>query len=155
MRSLFIISAMLTGQFFFSDGPITKFIDPTGTYTLMGTVKKNQVISHSGEIRVRLLDSGKLAICFYMNKGYPGYQSGSFIDTLPYIENAARYTSPADTNCTIVFQFTLRAVEIMALYNTPQCTCGFGAGVITAAVFDKSSGDKPVIQDLAAHRISS
>jgi hypothetical protein len=155
MRSLFIIFAMVTGQFLFSDESVTKFIDPTGTYTLVGKVKKNLVVSHSGEIRVRLLDSGKLAICFYMNKGYPGYQSGSFIDTLPYIENAARYTPPTDTNCTIVFQFTLRAVETMALYNAPQCNCGLGAGVITAAIFDKSSGDKPIIQDLAAHRISS
>lgn len=154
MKSLFI-SAMLASQLFHPGRPVTNFIDPTGTYTLIGTVKKNRVVSHSGEMRVRLLDSDRVAICFYMNKGYPGYQSGSFIDTVPYIENAARYSPPADTNCTILFNFSLREVEIMALYSDEKCNCGFDPGVITAAIFTKSSGDKPVIQDLAARRASS
>jgi hypothetical protein len=153
MRSLFIISAMLASRLLQPVEPLSKFINPTGTYTLMGTVKKNQVISHSGEIRVELLDSSRVAICFYMNRGYPGYQSGSFIDTLLYDDNEAKYTPQTDTNCSIILKFTPKAVEIMALYSDPQCSCGFADGVITAAVFEKSSEDKPVIQDLAVRRI--
>jgi hypothetical protein len=153
MRSLIIISAMLAGYSLLPGKPVTNFIDPTGTYILVGDVKKNLVVSPSGEIRVQLLSNNRLAICFYMNKGYPGYQSGAFTDTLDYAENEARYTPRIDTNCTIVFTFSLRKVELMTLYKDPHCTCGFDPGVLTATTFTKTSGDKPIIQDLAIRRV--
>ena len=48
------------------------FINPTGIYLLKGEVKNNKIIGHSGELRVRLLDSITVAICLYLSKGYPG-----------------------------------------------------------------------------------
>src|SRR5882757_3822341 len=113
MRSLFILSVLFFSRLSFSGESTQAFLDPTGTYVLMGTVKKNRVTGHSGEIRVRLLDSQRIALCFYINKGYPGYESGSFIDTLAYDDSSSRYTPTADSTCAVLFYFHRRRVEIM------------------------------------------
>jgi hypothetical protein len=154
MRSLSILSALFFSSLFFSGKPVQNFIDPTGTYVLMGTVKKNRITGHSGEIRVQLLDNQRIALCFYINKGYPGYESGSFIDTLAYVDSSSRYTPTADTSCAILFYFHHKAVEIMEVYSDPFSGCGFPNGVLISAVFDKASANRPVIQDLSAHGIT-
>jgi len=59
--SLFLLSGRPRG-----DSP--DFINPTGTYILKGEVKNARIIGHYGEIRVQLLDSGTIALCFYVNK---------------------------------------------------------------------------------------
>jgi len=158
MRRLFIIPILflcqgllcgVTAQDFIG----SSFVDPTGTYTLTGTVRKNRVMGHSGEVRVVLLDSSRVAISFYINKGYPNYEAGSMIDTLKYNEDIARYTPSCDSTCTIIFWFTDKTMELRGLYSNPHSGCGFATGVMTAAIFIKTSRDKPVIQDLSAHGI--
>jgi hypothetical protein len=151
LRRLFIFPILLLCQGLLCSGVTTDFIDPTGTYTLTGSVKKNHVVGHSGELRVELLDSGRVAISFYINKGYPNYESGSLIDTLDYDGDVARYKPSCDSTCTIIFRFYPKTVELMGLYSNPHSSCGFATGVMTAAVFAKTSWDKPVIQDLSAH----
>ncbi len=151
MRSLSILSALFFSTLFFSGEPEHNSFDPTGTYVLLGTVKRNRITSHSGEIRVQLLDPQRIALCFYINKGYPGYESGSFIDTLAYVDSCSRYTPTADTSCAILFYFHRKAVEIMETYSDPLSGCGFPNGVLVSAVFDKKSANRPVIQDLSAH----
>jgi hypothetical protein len=149
MKSLFILSIALLTR---SSPPGTPdFIDPTGTYTLTGTVKNNRVTSHSGELRVRLIDRHKAAVCFYINKGYPGYESAAFLDTLQYEDNRLTYTPAQDTTCSVLFDFLPRAVEVIRLVSDPRCGCGFAPGVFIPATFDKSSNAIPVIQDLSAH----
>jgi len=154
MRSLFILSAAFFIRLFVPHNPPPRFIDPTGTYVLMGTIKKNRITGHSGEIRVQLLDSQRIALCFYINKGYPGYESGSFIDTLAYVDSSSRYSPTADPSCAILFNFHRRGVEIMELYADPLSGCGFPKGVLISAVFDKTSADRPIIQDLSARGIT-
>lgn len=154
MRSLFILSALYFSRLFSPADLHPEFIDPTGTYVLMGTVKKNRITGHSGEIRVLLLDSERIALCFYLTKGYPGYESGSFMDTLPYDGSYTHYTLKKDTTCTILFYFYRNKVEIMPTYSDPYSGGGFANGVLISAVFEKSSADKPVIQDLSARGIS-
>jgi len=158
MRRLFIIPILFlchgllcgaAAQDLVSSG----FIDPTGTYTLTGTVRKNRVMGHSGEIRVVLLDSSRVAISFYINKGYPNYEAGSMIDTLKYNDGMARYTPACDSTCTIIFWFSDKTMELRGLYSNPHSSCGFATGVMTAAIFQKTSADRPVIQDLSAHGI--
>lgn len=156
MSSLFFISAFFLGRIF---SPSTgheqpTFINPTGTYVLIGTVKKNRITGHSGEIRVQLLDSHRIALCFYINKGYPGYESGSFMDTLTYNENNTQYTFAKDSACTLLFYFNPNKVEIVPTYSDPHSGGGFAKDVLISAVFEKSSADKPIIQDLSAHGIS-
>jgi hypothetical protein len=154
MKSLFILSVLISSRLFSQDLPTHEFINPTGTYILKGEVKNNRIISTSGEIRIKLLDSAMLVICFYMTKGYPGYESASFLDTLVYDDNKAKYFPKKDSGCSIIFSFNYGTVEISQIYSDPQSGCGFARGVLASAVFEKSSNDKPVIQDLSAHGIS-
>ncbi|MHA4810436.1 hypothetical protein ACX0G9_20185 [Flavitalea flava] len=171
MRSLLLLTAFMASRILSNDNnpnqsvvhscksvvlssrSAQSFIDPTGTYVLMGVIKKNKVIGHSGEIRVQLLETNKVAVCFYINKGYPDYASGFFTDTLPYNENQVHYTPPATPDCTIVLDFQIRSVEIMQVYSDPHCRCGFKEGVLVSTTFQKSSSERPVIQDMALHRI--
>lgn len=154
MRSLFILSTFLFSHSFSPCTPPSNFFDPTGTYILRGDVTRNKVTSHSGEIRVKLIDSDRIAICFYINKGYPGYESGSFIDTIVYENGNARYYPGKDSSCVILFYFHQRKVEIQECYTQPNICCGFAHGVLTSAVFKKSSDARPIIQDLSTHGVA-
>ena len=154
MRSLFLLSTFFLIQSFSFIDAVPGFIDPTGTYILTGAIKKNKITGHSGEIRVQLLSSHQVALCFYINKGDPSYESGSFMDTLVYDDSSARYCPGKDSSCTILFYFHRRRVEIMEVYTDPNLCCGFGNGVLISAIFKKTSADKPIIQDLSAHGIS-
>ena len=148
MKSLFILWL----AFFIQPFPGKPgFIDPTGTYILTGTIKNNRITGHSGELRVRLLEDHTVAVCFYINKGYPGYESGSFIDTLTYEENRIYYTPGKASSCTVLFSFADREVAITQIYSDPHSGCGFGGGVLIPATFRKTSGDIPIIQDLSLH----
>jgi hypothetical protein len=148
MKYLFLITAILFISFQRKAG----FVNPTGTYILKGLVEKNVITSHHGEIRAKLLQKDKLVLCFYLNKGYPGFESASFIDTLTYHDNQARYIPPGDTTCNIVYLFTGVSANVTLIYSNPQCTCGFAKGVIAPAVFEKYSAEIPIIQDLSVHR---
>lgn len=127
------------------------FINPTGTYLLKGKVNKSRIVGSFGELRVHLLDSGTIALTFYLNKGYPGYESGALLDTLHYKENFAIYRPMNDSTCAIHFSFEYWSVSVSEELSDPHSGCGFRPGVMVAAVFDKTSSDIPVIQDLSSH----
>jgi len=148
MKYLLLIAILFT-----SPGRKTEFTNPTGTYILRGLVEKNLITNHNGEIRAKLLQNDKMVLCFYLNNGYPGFESASFIDTLGYFDNQVRYTPITDSSCTLVFLFTDTSVNLTLIYSDPHCKCGFPKGVIVPAFFRKYSGEIPLIQDLSAHRI--
>ncbi len=150
MKCLIFIPAFLLLPF----NRCMEFINPTGTYILKGLVEKNLITGHNGEIRVKLLQNNTLALCFYMNNGYPNFASGAFKDTLAYNDNQAEYIPVNDSSCTIAFLFDGTSVELALIYTNPHCTCGFTQGVIRPAVFEKSSGDNPIIQDLSSRTIN-
>src|ERR1700735_4124990 len=147
MRSLFYLPLLLLSGSLFSDHQV--FIDPTGTSLLKGEVKKNKIVGHSGEFRVRLLNANTVAMCLYLNKGEPGYESGFLLDTLHYGDNQCVYIPAGDTSCAIYFVFAQKSVEIYKALSNPQGGCGFRPGVLEPAVFDKTSDDIPVIEDLS------
>ncbi len=149
MKTLFLICLLLNSGSTAHDS-IPEFIDPTGTYILKGKVVKHEIVGHSGEIRVKLLNARSIAMCFYINSGYPDYISGSFIDTLPYRDNQVRY-QPAHSGCIIQFCFDHKMAEIQQLLTDPRSGCGFSPGVMISAFFRKSSSERPVIQDLSKH----
>jgi hypothetical protein len=157
MKSLLILSIIIWSRLPFSPtiaDPV-KFVDPTGTYLLKGEITKNRIMGHSGEIRVKLLTSGKVAVSFYINKGYPDYAVGSFTDTLRYEENEARWTPSTFPGYTILIAFKPRAAETMQLFEGEEPRSSFGQGVMVSALFEKSSDDEPIIQDLSTHGIGS
>lgn len=145
---------LLLSFLFLSRGPFDNnpdFINPTGTYLLKGEVKNSKIVGHYGELRVRLLDTNRIALSYYVNKGYPNYEFGSIMDTLHYEENRAVFKPGNDSSCALYFAFDLRSVEVIKSESNPQSACGFGPGVITPAVLTKTSSDVPVIQDLSRH----
>jgi|ERR1700748_1914565 len=151
MRNLFFMSLLLL-----SGGPSTGdqvFIDPTGTYILKGETRNNTIIGNTGELRVHLLDSFTVAFSLHLNKGYPGYESGTLMDTLRYEDNKVVYTPNTDSSCSIYFAFGRKSVEIFQTLTDPHSDCAFGPGVLKAAVYQKISSDIPVIQDLSGHGV--
>jgi hypothetical protein len=147
MKNLLYLPLLLISGSLSTGGPA--FINPTGIYLLKGEVKNNKIIGHSGELRVRLLDTITVAICLYLNKGYPGYESGAIIDTLHYADNMVVYTPAGDSSCSIYFAFGVRTVEMFESLTDPHSGCGFLPGVVVPSIFDKTSSDIPVIQDLS------
>ena len=151
MKIFFFLSLFLPGLFP-SFNSVT-FIDPTGTYILKGEVHDNKVVSHSGEIRVKLLRPEQLALCFYIDKGYPRYESGSLWDTLSYEDNQAVYASK-DSDCLLRFFFKPNGVELVHVFAQAGGDCGFPPGVLIGAFFRKTSSGIPVIQDLSTHKVN-
>jgi hypothetical protein len=91
-------------------------------------------------------------MCLYITKGYPGYESISFVDTLVYDDNHfARYKPSQNSDCTVLFSFSNKNAEIQQIYSDPKSGCGFGNGVLISTIFRKLSKERPVIQDLSAH----
>lgn len=151
MKSIFILSSSFVYFLFISERP--GFVNPTGTYTLKGIVKNSKIVGHSGELRVRLLDTHMIAFSFYINKGYPGYESGALMDTLHYEDNRTVYHPSNDSSCDIYFQFEEGAVEVIQALTDPHSGCGFSPGVMIPAIFDKTSSEVPVIQDLSSRGV--
>jgi hypothetical protein len=149
MKSIFFLSFSFLSWLSYT-GRET-FINPTGTYLLKGEVKESRIVGHSGELRVRMLDTNTVALCFYINKGYPGYESGALMDTLHYEDNRTVYHPSNDSSCDIYFAFEAQSVEVFQVYTDPHSGCGFGPGVIIPAIFGKTSSEAPVIQDLSIH----
>lgn len=130
------------------------FINPTGTYILKGTVKKNNITGHFGELRVNLLDSQTVAFCFYLSSGYPDYSTASMMDTLHYEDNRIHLQPNRDSTCSLVLTFGDRSVDLMTIYTDPGTSCGFAPGVIAPATLNKISSAVPVIQDFSTRRRS-
>lgn len=149
MKNIFLVSLLL-----FSGGQRTEnlaFINPTGTYLEKGEVKSGRIVGHYGEVRVRLLDTGRIALCFLFNTGYPRYESGSLIDTLHYEDNRAVYRPAGDSSCALHFVFGIRALVLSRVLTDTHSGCGFAPGAVIPAIFEKTSSDIPVIQDLSQH----
>ena len=67
-------------------------INPNGTYQLdeKTKIKNGDTFGYFGDIKVKLIDNGKIVMSFYICKGAPSYNSGSFVDTLIYKNNIDR-----------------------------------------------------------------
>jgi hypothetical protein len=128
----------------------TKYIDPTGTYKLDRNteIKNGETYGYSGQIKVKKISLEKIAMTFEFNKGAPSYNSGSFVDTLIYIDNRAVYIIPeADTTCKITFVFDKKRVivkEETADYNSG---CGFGHAVVADGHYKKTSNKIPILSE--------
>ena len=105
-----------------------------------------------GSVRVKLISNSKIAINFYICKGYISYTSGSFYDTLDYRNNNAVYKAPDyDSTCHIEITFTYKGVKIDENTANFNSGCGFGHGVVAKAFFRRISkripSDKELLED--------
>jgi hypothetical protein len=126
------------------------FINPTGRYELESDTERigEDRYGYSGEIRVKLLEGNRIAVGFYIDKGAPSYNSGSFLDTLAYDDSIAVYRPlEDDSTCALSLLFSKKGVlstEQTADYNSG---CGFGYAVVANGFFKKISSDAPTELD--------
>jgi hypothetical protein len=126
------------------------FINPTGTYQLdeKTKIKNGDTFGYFGDIKVKLIDNKKVVMSFYICKGAPSYNSGSFVDTMIYKNNIVIYKDKGDTakGCTTTFVFSKLGITVNEKANYDMGTC-WGAGVIAHGFYKKTSYKEPMIKD--------
>lgn len=123
-----------------------------GTYEMVSkTIKKGgDVYGYAGEIQVKELPNNRIVLSFFITKGAPSYNSGSFVDTMDLANNLAIYTDKEfDPSCKITLQFTAKGIQLKQESNHDYFECGFGNGVVAHGFFKRVSSEIPVIKDLA------
>jgi hypothetical protein len=126
------------------------YIDPTGTYDLDSktTKKGNDTYGYFGQIQIKALSTSKIVMTFFVCKGAPSYNSGSFVDTLDYQDNKAIYTDPElDKSCAITFDFNEKNVTVKEKTDNYNFGCGFGHAVVADGIFKKTSSKVPLLKD--------
>lgn len=127
-----------------------KVVDPTGTYILDNKpiIIEKETYGYAGLIQVNTLAEHKIIMTFSINKGAPSYNSGTFTDTLDYVNNQAVYTIPeVDKSCQISFTFTEKGVTVKEKAADLNSACGFGHAVVADGFFKKVSSTKPVLHN--------
>jgi hypothetical protein len=123
-------------------------IDPTGTYTLDGKEEDGEIYGYHGQILVKKIAQQKILMSFDISKGAPGYNSGSFLDTLSYDGVVAVYKPGAgiDSTCQIQFLFTSNGVTVNEETADFNVGCGFGHAVVAHGFFRKTSDKEPIFE---------
>jgi len=116
--------------------------NPTGTYVYQGktTEKDGETYGYFGTIQVKKLTDTKIVMTFYICKGAPSYNSGSFVDTLDYKNNQAIHT---DEECITIFSFSKTGIDVK---ETSERSC-WGAGVVAHGHFRKKSSKRPILTE--------
>lgn len=126
-------------------------LDPTGTYKYKGKTTKvdGQVFGpYTGTIHVKKIADTKIVMTFFVCKGEPSYNSGSFVDTLTYINNTSVYTAPDDdTTCKITFYFDKKRVSVKEETADYNSGCGFGHAVVADGLYKKKSSKIPKLTE--------
>ncbi len=126
-------------------------LDPTGTYEYKGktTNINGQIFGpYTGTIQVKKIADTKIVMTFFVCKGEPSYNSGSFADTLTYINRASVYTTPdEDTTCKITFHFDKEGVTVKEETADYNWGCGFGHAVVADGRYKKTSSKIPKLTE--------
>jgi len=149
MRQIILI---LTIWFFLTSfSQKDSFIDPTGTYKLDSKIKKvgDDTFGYFGEIRLKKLTKNRIVMTFSICKGAPSYNSGSFIDTLEYVDNKSVYKADfdIDPSCEILFYFNEKGVSVKEKTDDYNCGCGFGHAVVADGFYKKISSKQPELRN--------
>ena len=124
-------------------------LNPTGTYNYRG---KKKVLDgtvfgpYEGEIQVQQITPNEIVMTFFICKGAPSFNSGSFVDTLQLVNNTAIYTEKElDSTCKITFRFDKKGVMVKEETADYNAGCGFGHAVVANGRFKKISSKSPVL----------
>ena len=128
-------------------------INPSGVYKYDGkTYRKNgETYGYFGTVKVLQLSSTKILVSFYVCKGAPSYNSGSFVDSLDYSNNQATYlgdTSMIETTCKLIFHFTAQRINIELFSEYPNMACGFGHAVDAQGLYKKVGAKPPIMEEI-------
>jgi hypothetical protein len=126
---------------------------PTGVYEYSGKThtKNGDTYGYFGTIKVLQLDPNKVLVNFFVCKGAPSYNSGSFIDTLTYINNQAVYrgdTTMIELTCKLNFKFTSKGIYAELFSDYPNTACGFGHAVDAQGFYKKRKGKIPTEDEM-------
>jgi hypothetical protein len=132
---------------------ISAQINPTGVYEYSGKTytKKGDTYGYFGTIKVLQLDANKVLVNFYVCKGAPSYNSGSFIDTLTYTNNQAVYrgdTTMVELECKLNFKFTPKGIYAELFSDYPNTACGFGHAVDAQGFYKKRKREIPTKDEM-------
>ncbi|WP_018343623.1 hypothetical protein [Cytophaga aurantiaca] len=123
--------------------------DQTGTYEFQGktTKKDGDIYGYFGTIQVKKLSDTKIVMTFFICKGAPSYNSGSFVDTLDFINNIVTYINE---DCITTFTFSKKGINIS---EKSERDC-WGHGVVAHGYFRKISKKQPIlIEPLTGEKI--
>ncbi len=146
MRIHLILFALVTLLFAKAEAqPSTTspFINPSGYYSLDNKtrVDSGETYGYFGTIKVKLIDSSRIFVDFYVCKGAPTYNSGSFEDTLFYRNGIAAYSTIDDPSCVITFNFnSAEGTMVDEKSKDKNNGCGFGKGVNATGFYKKITG---------------
>ncbi len=152
MKIKFVIILFATVLSIITFGQKLNYVDPTGIYKLDSkTTKKNgETYGYFGDMKVIVVDSARILINFYVCKGAPSYNSGSFIDTLKYLGNVALYYGDtiSDSTCKMTMAFNNAGVDVDLKSENPNFACGFGHAVDSQGYYKKIIGQKPKKEEM-------
>ena len=129
------------------------FVNPSGLFEYDGkTLKKDgEIYGYFGTIKVLQLDSNKILVSFYVCKGAPSYNSGSFIDTLEFSNNQAIYrgdTTAPELTCKLTFHFTPKGINAEVFSENPNWACGFGHAVDAQGFYKRVKRKFPTKEEI-------
>ena len=147
MKSLFLFFFSITFISIIAKGQAiqpTPFINPSGYYSLDNktTVQNGETYGYFGTIKVKQVDSNRIFMEFYICKGAPNYNSGSFADTLLYKNGIAIYTTTDDASCVITFNFnTTGGITVEEKTKDFNHGCSFGSAVVANGFYKRVVGE--------------
>jgi hypothetical protein len=153
LQLLFLFIVTLTLWTHPAKGQTSVLINPTGVYKYSGKTytKNGDTYGYFGTIKVSQLDQNKVLVNFYVCKGAPSYNSGSFIDTLTYINNQSVYrgdTTMIEGTCKLNFKFTSKGIYAELFSDYPNTACGFGHAVDAQGYYKKRKGKIPTKEEM-------
>jgi len=119
-------------------------LNPTGTYLLdeKTKIEDGETYGYFGKIQVVAIQKNKIAMTFYICKGAPSYNSGSFIDTLDYIDNKALHRDEDLNDCLTEFTFNKNSITVIEKKENRGC---WGNGVQAHGIYQQSSSKPPLL----------
>lgn len=131
---------LIVFQFLFLTLTKGQNINPAGYYSLDSktTVQNGDTYGYFGSIKVKQIDSNRIFMEFYVCKGAPSYNSGSFDDTLLYKNGIAVRTTTDDASCVITFNFnSAGGVTVEEKTKDFNHGCAFGSAVVASGFYRK------------------
>lgn len=124
--------------------------DITGTYHLNKHIDIENdypIESYFGNLQVVPWGEDSVILNFYINKGHPSYNTGSFIDTLLIENEILTYQTTCGTNCKVQFSFYETRVHVKSGAEDTSRNCCFGYGVVVNDYYEKTSDAVPILVD--------
>jgi len=118
-------------------------VNPEGNYLYKNRVvdKKKEIEGYYGDIKVKKLSDGKVALKLFICRGAPSYNSGSLNDTLSVKNNVATYLHEGGKSCWITFHFYRQGIKVEEHTKENSDGCGFGYAVYSDGFYNRRNKD--------------